>query len=217
MFPSWTIFATDDRRQEDLRRQRLGLRKTGPSPPTADQHPRPGRSTDSRVDCSVRIAFPRRLTQWLMIQLRSLTVAGAVPGSTQRSHWLPVSPHPRTCAGGTPDQPLIIEAAHSRGQPPEAGLLLPRLDRVTSRHAQGSLEGFNRNAVRNRGCPRNCNRRANVHRSTEATRLWEGGRELRPGSQDTCLAPSSCYQPGCAVNCRETVAATVLESSSRLR
>jgi hypothetical protein len=47
---------------------------------------------------------------------------------------------------------------------------------------------------------------------------WEGRRKPRPGSQDTCLAPSSCYQPGCADNCRATVAATQMpcpKSSSR--
>jgi hypothetical protein len=61
---------------------------------------------------------------------------------------------------------------------------------------------LNWNAVQYRGCPRNCNRRTNVRESTKAVKPWEGGRESRPGSQDTCLAPSSCYRPGCAEGLR---------------
>jgi len=36
----------------------------------------------------------------------------------------------------------------------------------------------------------------------------EGGRKQRPGSQETCLAPSSSFRPGCAGSYGSSVAAT---------
>ena len=70
-------------------------------------------------------------------------------------------------SGSAATETAALQSMHQSSPPIEN---IPR-DAYDPHHAQGSRKGFNWNAVKNRGCPRNCDRRANVHGSTEASSL----------------------------------------------
>ena len=90
------------------------MHETGQYPPTADQRSwiRPVYGLARGLLWLDRL--PALSTQWLVIQLNSLTVAGAVPDSTLGLTGFPF--HPAGYASGTPDLPFIIVATRSRGQ-----------------------------------------------------------------------------------------------------
>jgi vitamin B12 transporter len=69
--------------------------------------------------------------------------------------------------------------------------------------------------VQYRGCPRNCIRRAIVHESTEAAGLGKADQSYNPGARTPASRRRPVISRGALIAAGETVATTVLESSSR--